>query len=72
MGVVPKEGIDAHQQICPLELVRCEYFNVGCVVRVTRRELQDHYKQHVSEHLNLTSVKLTGIIEEMDRKEEIG
>ena len=70
MGVVPKEGIDAHQQICPLELVRCEYFNVGCVVKVTRRELQDHYKQNVSEHLNLTSVKLASVIEEMDRKEK--
>lgn len=70
LGVVPSVGMTAHRQICPLELVHCEYFNVGCAVRVTRRELEGHYKQNVSEHLNLTSVKLASVIEEMDKTEK--
>ena len=70
LGVVPNVGMDAHRKICPLELVCCEYFNVGCDVRVTRRELGDHYKQNVTEHLNLTTNKMNSVIEEMGRAEK--
>ena len=69
-GVVPSVGMDAHRQICPLELVHCEYFSVGCDVKVTRRELKDHYQQNVTEHLNLMTIRLSNATEEMSRTEK--
>ena len=70
LGVVPSLGVAAHRKVCPLEVIHCEYVNVGCKVTVTRRELEDHYKHNVVEHLNLTSSKLNSVTEEISKTEK--
>ena len=58
LGVVPSAGMAAHRKICPLELVQCEYYVVGCECLVARGKLEEHYTQKMAEHLSLVKSKL--------------
>lgn len=58
LGVVPSAGMAAHRKVCPLELVQCEYFVVGCESLVARGDLEKHYNQRMAEHLSLMKSKL--------------
>ena len=70
LGVVPSAGMAAHRKMCPLELVHCDYYDVGCHDLVTRQELENHYTKRMAEHLNLMKTKLTSTIEELTKSEK--
>jgi len=53
VGSVPREDMDAHRKECPLEIVQCEYHNVGCEERMIRKDLEKHMKENVEDHLVL-------------------
>ncbi|XP_065883094.1 TNF receptor-associated factor 4-like [Dysidea avara] len=36
-GSILREDMEAHRKECPLEMVQCEYHNVGCVERMMRK-----------------------------------
>ena len=59
VGSVPHEDMEAHRKECPLEMIQCEYHNVGCEVRMTRKDMEKHKDQTVKEHLQLTTDKLS-------------
>ena len=56
-----QEGLDAHRQVCPNELVLCEYFNEGCTEKVVRQNQSKHNKEHMEKHLTLTKCELIKI-----------
>ena len=58
LGVMPSGGMLAHRKLCPLELVQCEYYVVGCESLVARRDLENHYNQKMADHLSLMKSKL--------------
>ena len=39
VGSVAREDMETHRKECPVEMVQCEYHNVGCKVRMTRTDL---------------------------------
>ena len=53
-GSILREGMEAHRKECPLEMVQCEYHNVGCEERMMRKELEKHMKEKMEQHLGLT------------------
>ena len=57
LGVIPSGGMVAHRKVCPLELVQCEYYVVGCESLVSRGDLENHYNKKVAEHLSLVKSK---------------
>ena len=57
-GSVSREDIEAHRKECPLEMIQCEYHNVGCEVTIARKDMEQHNDQAVKEHLQLTTHKL--------------
>lgn len=59
IGSVPREDIEAHRKECPLEMVQCEYFGVGCDVIMTRKKRNRHEEEYMEEHLRMTKLKLT-------------
>ena len=68
MGVVPSIGITAHKKVCPLELVQCDYHDIGCkTALITRKELKEHYKGKMPEHINLIK---SSVVESINRTEE--
>ncbi|XP_065901407.1 TNF receptor-associated factor 4-like [Dysidea avara] len=58
---VPREDMEAHRKECPLEIVQCEYHNVGCEERMMRKDLEKHKKDKMEKHLFLTASELTNI-----------
>ena len=71
LGVVPSAGMAAHRKVCPMELVQCEYYVVGCESLVARGDIETHYNQKLAEHLSLMKSKLASTakaVAESDKK----
>ena len=66
VGSVPREDMEAHRKECPLEMVQCEYHNVGCEERMMRKELEVHKKEYMEKHLSLTTLQLTYALKHID------
>ena len=43
---IPRDNMDEHKKVCPLEVIQCEYCDVGCTTVMPRRD----QKQHNSEN----------------------
>ena len=59
VGSVPREDMEAHRKECPLEMIQCEYYSVGCEVRMARKDQEKHKKENIEEHLMKTNLVLT-------------
>ncbi|XP_065902221.1 TNF receptor-associated factor 4-like [Dysidea avara] len=53
-----RENVKAHRKECSLEMVECEYHNVGCEDRMMRKRKKEHEDEKVKEHLLMTNLKL--------------
>jgi len=58
VGTVPRKDMEAHRKECPLEMIQCEYHNVGCEAKMARKDQEKHKKEEVEEHLMMTMKKL--------------
>ena len=58
VGSVPCENMEAHRKECPLEMIQCEYYSVGCEVRMARKDREKHKKENMEEHLTKTTNQL--------------
>ena len=72
VGTVPRCDIEKHRAECPLEPVACEFADVGCNVKVARRDLSRHMEESQQQHLlsaTLLNLRLTkAAIAEKDRQ----
>ena len=59
VGSVPHEEMEGHRKKCPLEMIRCEYYSVGCEVRMARKDQEEHDNENVKEHLMMTKQRLS-------------
>ena len=63
---VPREDMEAHRMECPLEVIQCEYHNVGCEVRMARKNQDKHKKENMEEHLMETQQQLTAALRQIN------
>ena len=56
---VPREDMEAHRMECPLEMIQCEYYSIGCEVRMARKDQEKHKKENMEEHLMKTNLALS-------------
>ena len=56
--MILREDMKAHREVCPLELIHCQYHNVGCDVKMIRKRKKQHEDDKMKEHLHMTSAKL--------------
>ena len=52
VGSVPRDDVEEHMKMCPLELIQCEYHMVGCEERMARKDQKKHIKEKMEEHLS--------------------
>jgi len=52
--LILREEMASHRAICPLERVRCEYYQMGCDVAVLRKDMADHMIKLMPKHLDLS------------------
>ena len=57
-GSIPREDMEDHRQGCPLEVIECEYYCMGCHVTMARKDRHMHEKEKMEEHLLLTKSEL--------------
>ena len=50
---VPSKHLKEHMKVCPLEIVQCQYHNVGCEAKMVRKDLVKHDEEKTNEHLLL-------------------
>jgi len=55
---IPYDGISAHRQECPLEMVKCEYHSMGCDKKIVRGKRKQHDEETMEAHLRMTKIKL--------------
>ena len=71
ISMVPRCDVEKHRTECPLESVACDFVDVGCSVKVARRDLKRHMEESQQQHLlsaTLLNLKLTKeTIAEKDR-----
>ena len=59
VGSVPCEDMEAHRKECPLEMIQCEYYNVGCKrAKLARKDQEEHDNENMKEHLMMTKAQL--------------
>jgi TNF receptor-associated factor 4 len=45
VGTIPRCDVEKHRTECPLEPVACQFADVGCSVKVARRDLKLHMEE---------------------------
>ena len=58
LGNVPREDMEAHRKECPLEMIQCEYHDLGCKDRIVRKDQEKHDNEKMKEHLMMTKCRL--------------
>ena len=53
-----RDEVEEHREICPLEIIRCDYHVVGCKVKMTRKDINTHKQEMMEVHLSLSINKL--------------
>ena len=48
---IPQDEMDSHKKECPLEMVWCEYYDVGCKTMLVREKMSAHYRDEMAKHL---------------------
>ena len=69
VGMILREDMEAHRKECPLEMIQCEYHNVGCEVRMLRKRQREHDEGSMEKHLRMTKVKLASTNKRLDNLE---
>ena len=56
---IPRHQLATHlTDVCCLQLVPCEYVNVGCVMKVYRKDIAEHCTEYATHHLHLVHTSL--------------
>lgn len=51
--VIKRKNITTHREICPLEPTDCPFKTIGCTVKVTRNNMDNHIQTNIQSHLLL-------------------
>ena len=58
--VLQRQEVEHHvSRDCPLTVVKCDFYTVGCQVQLTRRDMPSHIRDSLAEHMLLQQKMLT-------------
>ena len=64
---IARENMDEHRKTCPLEMMKCEYHDMGCEGKIARKDIDDHLRENAEEHLDMLKCKLVKMKNEVER-----
>ena len=68
VDAIPREELQRHlDTICPLQVIQCEYYILGCSAKVIRRDLEKHMKEQMGNHLSMTTEQLAKVQTTLDK-----
>jgi len=63
---VPRRDRESHKDVCSLTKVECPFNSIGCVELVTRKDMEQHNKEKLRDHLFLTNNELFKLHNEIE------
>ena len=49
-----RDEVEEHREICPLEIIQCDYHVVGCKMKMARKDINTHKQETMEVHLSLS------------------
>ena len=71
VGNVPREEMEVHRKECPLEMIQCDYYSVGCETRMARKDQEKHKKENMEDHLMKTTNQLAAALQRINTLEAL-
>ena len=62
-----REFLDHHLSMCCLEVLECEFSDLGCEEKFVRKDVENHAKQHDHQHLSLLAVMVKDSKDQLQR-----
>ena len=59
IGSIPRGDMEAHRKECYLEMIQCEYHDLGCEDRIARKDQEKLDNERMKEHLMMTKCRLS-------------
>ena len=51
---IHRDEVEEHREVCPLEIIQCEYHVVGCEVEMAHKDMNTHKQEMMEVHLSLS------------------
>ena len=51
---IHRDEVEEHREVCPLEIIQCDYHVVGCDVKMARKDMNTHKQEKIEVHLSLS------------------
>ena len=68
---VARQDVNKHRSLdCPLEMIKCEYYDMGCERKVARRDIKDHSRENVEQHLSMVKCELASTEKQLVQAQE--
>ena len=67
---VHREDLNKHREACPLEIIKCKYYDMGCESKFLRKDLKDHNRETVEEHLRIVECELARTKKDLVKAQE--
>ena len=61
---IPRDNMNNHKKVCPLEMVLCKY---QCGARIVRNAVEKHNQEKLKEHIELTR----GVLRKLEAKQNL-
>ena len=55
---IHRDEVEEHREVCPLEMIQCDYHVVGCKVKMARKDMNTHKQKMMEVHLSLSISEL--------------
>ena len=70
-GTILRQDLNQHREVCPLEIIICEYFGMGCEVKIPRNCIEDHNRKNADKHLQMLKYKLTDTKKDLQQAQKV-
>ncbi len=67
---IQRKNLTDHQKVCPLEPVKCPFFEAGCTKMIVRKDLAAHKASNTEHHLELMMTETVMLKQKANRFEQ--
>ncbi len=64
------QNLAGHQKVCPLEPVKCPFFEAGCTEMIVRKDLAEHKASNTEHHLELVMTETVTLKQKANKFEQ--
>ncbi|XP_064390011.1 TNF receptor-associated factor 2-like [Halichondria panicea] len=67
---IQRMNLADHQEVCPLEPVKCPFFEAGCTEMIARKDLAEHQASNTEHHLELLMTQTVTLKQNANKSEQ--